>query len=151
MQSLNFPVYEFKTRVIPGQVQVFDPVRKKYVALTPEEWVRQHLIRSLSEDKGVPLHMMAVERGLKVNGLTQRFDLVIFGSSGDPLLIAECKAATVVLSQEVFYQIARYNMALKVQYFLISNGITHHFGRVNYGSGTIELRDNIPDYHQMRL
>mgnify|MGYP001769885250 CR=1 len=149
MQSLNFPAYEFKTRVITGQVQVFDPVRKKYVALTPEEWVRQHLIRYLLEDRGVPLHMMAVERGLKLNGLAQRFDLVIFGPSGNPLLIAECKAATVALTQEVFYQIARYNLALKVQYFLISNGITHHFGLVNYGSGTIELHEEIPDYQHM--
>ena len=149
MQVLNFPAYTFKTRVITGQVQIFDTVRRKYVALTPEEWVRQHLICYLSEEKGVPLHMMAVERGLKLNGLNQRFDLVIFGPSGKPLLIAECKAASVILTQDVFYQIARYNMALKVRYFLISNGITHHLGLVNYDSGTIELLEDIPDYQQM--
>jgi hypothetical protein len=149
MQALNFPEYSFRTRQQAGQMQIFDPVRKKYVALTPEEWVRQHMIHYLEKEKMVPLHMMASERGLSINRMTKRFDLVVYNLSGKPTLIVECKAPTVALSEDVFFQIARYNLALKVNYLLVSNGLQHIFGVVDYNSGNLVLADKISDYQQL--
>jgi hypothetical protein len=130
-------------------MQIFDPVRKKYVALTPEEWVRQHMIQYLEKVKMVPLHMMASERGLSINRMTKRFDLVVYNLSGKPALIIECKAPSVALSEDVFFQIARYNLALKVNYLLVTNGLQHFFGVVDYNSGNLVLADNIFDYQQL--
>ncbi len=149
MHTLNFPVYNFRTRHYEGQLQIFDPVRKKFVALTPEEWVRQHLIQYLSGEKKVPLHMMASERGLSVNRMTKRFDLVVYNLSGKPALIVECKAPTVALSENVFFQIARYNLALKVNYLLVSNGLQHLFGVIDYSSGNLVLADRIFNYQEI--
>ncbi|MHC1778474.1 MAG: type I restriction enzyme HsdR N-terminal domain-containing protein [Lentimicrobium sp.] len=149
MHTLNFPAYNFRTRHHEGQLQIFDPVRKKYVALTPEEWVRQHLIQYLVNEKQVPLHMMASERGLSINRMTKRFDLVVYNLSGKPALIVECKAPTVALSEDVFFQIARYNLALKVKFLLVSNGLQHLFGVVDYSAGNLVLADMIYSYQQL--
>ncbi len=149
MFTLNFPSYNFRTRHLGGQLQIFDPVRKKYVALTPEEWVRQHLILYLNSEKQVPLHMMASERGLSINRMTKRFDLVVYNLSGKPALIVECKAPTVALSEDVFFQIARYNLALKVNYLLVSNGLQHLFGVIDYSTGNLALADEIYSYQQL--
>ncbi|MFH1121412.1 MAG: type I restriction enzyme HsdR N-terminal domain-containing protein [Bacteroidota bacterium] len=149
MQALNFPDYNFRTRQQSGQVQIFDPVRKKFVSLTPEEWVRQHLIQYLASEKQVPLHMMACERGLIVNRMPKRFDLVVFGLFGRPVLIAECKAPGVKLSEKVLFQIARYNLTLKVKHLLISNGLQHIIGKVNYNSGMLDYSEHILDYQEL--
>ncbi len=149
MQALNFPDYNFRTRLQQGQLQIFDPVRKKYVALTPEEWVRQHMIQYLETEKKVPLHMMASERGLSINRMTKRFDLVVYNLSGKPAMIVECKAPLVSLSEDVFFQIARYNLALKVNYLLVTNGLQHFFGVIDYNTGNLVLADKIYDYTQL--
>jgi hypothetical protein len=151
MPDLNFPDYKLRTRQQQGQLQVFDPVRKKFVALTPEEWVRQHLIQYLTLEKQVPLHMMACERGLTVNRMPRRFDLVVFGLNGNPVLIVECKAPDVELNDDVFYQIASYNLTLKVKHLLISNGMKHLFGVVDYNTGQLVYADNIFDYQQLNV
>jgi len=149
MQELNFPYYNFRTRQQAGQLQIFDPVRKKFAALTPEEWVRQHLIQYLNIEKLVPLHMMASERGLRVNRMQKRFDLVVFAPTGEPVMIVECKAPTVTLTEEVYYQIARYNMTLKVNHLLVTNGLIHIYGRVDYESGVLVYAENIPEYNTL--
>ncbi|MBK6346198.1 MAG: type I restriction enzyme HsdR N-terminal domain-containing protein [Bacteroidales bacterium] len=149
MQALNFPEYDFRTRVKSGQIQIFDPVRKKYVSLTPEEWVRQHLIRYLVVEKHVPLHMMACERGLLVNRMPKRFDLVVFGLNGNPVMIAECKAPGVKLSEATYYQIGRYNLTLKVKHLLVSNGLQHYFGMIDYHTGRLDYSEQIFDYQQL--
>jgi len=149
MQALNFPDYHFRTRQQAGQLQIFDPVRKRFAALTPEEWVRQHLIQYLNKEKQVPMHMMASERGLKVNRMQKRFDLVVYAPSGDAVMIVECKAPVVQLTEEVFYQIARYNMTLKVNHLLVSNGLKHVYCLVDYNSGGLVYADNIPDYSDL--
>lgn len=149
MQPLNFPEYDFRIRISSDRKQIFDPVRKKFVSLSPEEWVRQHLIQYLSIEKRVPMHMIACEKGLLVNRKPQRFDLVIFGRDGLPLLIAECKAPTVKLTEDTFYQVARYNLALKVKYLLVSNGLQHFFGAIDYHSGNPVFEDRIPEYLQL--
>lgn len=140
-----------KIRETNGHAEVFDPLRKKYVALTPEERVRQELIRFLNMDKGVPLHMMACERGLMVNNLPKRFDLVVFGNEGKPVLIAECKAPGIQLNEEVFYQAARYNLALQVRYLLITNGLEMYCLYVDYECGETAFLTEIPEYTKLKL
>lgn len=149
MQALNLPGYNLRTRQQGGQLQIFDPIRKKFVALTPEEWVRQNLIQYLSVEKNIPLHMMACERGLSVNRMTKRFDLLVYSTSGKPVMIVECKAPSVTLSDDVYFQIARYNLALKVNFLLVSNGIQHVFGVVDYNLGVIVPKDEIYDYQKL--
>ncbi|MDD3742860.1 MAG: type I restriction enzyme HsdR N-terminal domain-containing protein, partial [Lentimicrobiaceae bacterium] len=120
MQQLNFPGFQYITRVEENnKTYIFDPVRKRYVKLTPEEWVRQHLINYLAVVKKVPYTLMSVESGLKVNGMMQRFDLVVYNSLGQPRMIVECKASSVELTADTMFQAARYNLSLKVDYLLI--------------------------------
>jgi hypothetical protein len=146
MIALDFPPTNLRLKRLENGMQVFDPLRKKFVALTEEDWVRQHLISYMAIQKQVPLHMMASERGLTVNKLPKRFDLVIFSQSGKPALIAECKAPQVKLDNDVFYQAAGYNMQLQVNYLLITNGLEHHCLHVDYITGKTVFMDGIPDY-----
>lgn len=147
MQQLNFPKINFNIREEKdGRKYIFDPARKRYVRLTPEEWVRQHLIGYLSTVKNIPITLMAVESGLRVNGLLQRFDLLIYNSSGKARMIAECKATSIKLCNDTILQAARYNLSLQVDYLLITNGLDHHCARVNYSNGSLSFLNEIPDY-----
>jgi len=123
--TLNFPYYEFRIMEEKGQLKIFDPVRKKYVALTPEEWVRQHLIHYLHKDKYYPLGLMMVEKEFKYNTLTKRADIVVCDREGNPLIIVECKSADVEITQDVFDQIMRYNLKMNVATVILSNGLKH--------------------------
>lgn len=149
MIHLNFPPADLKIRTQNNRMEVFDPLRKRFVALTDEEWVRQNLISYLARHKMVPLHMMASERGFLVNKLPKRFDVVVFSSKGEPVMIVECKAPHIKLTEDVFYQAARYNLTLQVNYLLITNGLEHHCANVDYTSGNINFLMNIPDYFIM--
>lgn len=126
MQKLNFPDYEFKIKNSGKSTQIFDEVRKKYVSLTPEEWVRQHLVRFLIEEKKFPSSLIAIEMGLKYNRLIKRGDIVVYSQNRIPVLIVECKAPSVKISQNAFDQIARYNFQIKVKYLVVSNGLDHY-------------------------
>jgi type I site-specific restriction-modification system R (restriction) subunit len=123
--QLNFPTYKFKTKSEENTNYVFDIVRKKYVVLTPEEWVRQHMIHYLIEEKNYPQSLLAVERGLELNGLRKRFDLLAFNKNGQPLLLIECKSPDIELNKAVFEQIAVYNARFKVMQLLVTNGLQH--------------------------
>lgn len=123
MQKLHFPQPELRVRSAGEAHEVWDVVRKIWVVLTPEEWVRQHLIHYMNNERGWSLSLMAVEKTLRYNGLTRRADLVIFNTSMQPMLLAECKAPDVALNQQVFDQAALYNRSLGVQYILITNGL----------------------------
>jgi hypothetical protein len=125
LPSLNFPAYNFRIREEKGQLKIFDPARKKYVALTPEEWVRQHLIHYLNTDKGYPLGLMMIEKEFKYNKLSKRADIVVCERTGAPLLMAECKSADVEITQSVFDQAMRYNLTMDVKIVILSNGINH--------------------------
>ena len=151
MQQLNFPQYSFRLGQHLGHTTIFDPQRKRFVALTPEEWVRQHLIRYLVDEKNVPPTLLASERGLKINGMHKRFDLLAFSTDGKPLLIVECKAPEVKLCEETFHQPVRYNLALKAHYLLISNGLDHHMARVDYLTSQLQFLQTIPDFGEMNL
>jgi hypothetical protein len=125
LPRLNFPVYVFRFSEEEGQTKVFDPARKKYVVLTPEEWVRQHLIVYLNKEKGYPLGLMMVEKEFKYNQLSKRADIVVCDRTGSPLLMVECKSPDVIVSQSVAEQAMRYNLKMKVKTVVLSNGLSH--------------------------
>lgn len=149
MIPLNFPPADLRIRQQNDRMEVFDPLRKKFVVLTDEEWVRQNLINYLAVDKKVPMTMMASERGLLVNNMPKRFDLLVFSSIGNPIMIVECKAPHIPVNDEVFYQAARYNLTLQVKYLLITNGLEHHCLYVDYITGEIRFLEEIPVYSEL--
>jgi hypothetical protein len=146
MQKLNLPEYSFKIRTAAGKTSIFDSLRKKYVRLTPEEWVRQNFVQFLIAEKKYSPSLIAVEAGVKVNNNPQRADLVIFDRSGNPLLVAEFKAPEIKISQQTFDQIARYNMQLKVPFLIVSNGMEHYCCRINYIEKSYAFLPEIPDF-----
>jgi len=149
VQRLNLPEYEFKFREQNGQKQIFDSFRKKYVALTPEEWVRQNFLMYLISKKKFPQSLISVEAGLKVYKRSKRTDIVIYDKTGNPLVIVECKAPTIKINQEVFDQIVRYNIALKVKYLIVTNGLEHYCCSLDYEKITYKFHQEIPDYHNI--
>lgn len=148
MQQLNYPEFNFQLRLKDNREEVFDPVRRKFVALTPEEWVRQHLILYLVRFKDFPLSVIGVEKQLILNKQTKRFDLVVFSRNGNPLLLAECKAPGVDITEKVFDQAARYNMMLRAEYFLITNGLEHYPCRLDYINRQYIFIADVPHYSE---
>lgn len=146
MQQLNFPSYNLRTRSINGREEIFDPARRKFVTLTPEEWVRQHVIAYLTGEKGYPVSLIGVEKKLLLNKQPKRFDLVIFSRNGDPFLLVECKAPGIEITENAFDQAARYNMLLKATYFLITNGLEHFPCRLDYSNKQYIFIQEIPSY-----
>ena len=123
--QLNFPTYKFKTKSEQNTNYVFDIVRKKYVVLTPEEWVRQHVIHYLVTEKKYSQSLLAVERGLTINGRKKRFDVLAFNKNGQPHLLIECKSPDIDIKKAVFEQIAVYNSQFKAPFLLVTNGLQH--------------------------
>ncbi len=125
MTDLNLPDYPFRIRT-SGQIkEIFDSLRKKYVRLTPEEWVRQNFVTYIQEELNYPAGLIAVEKSLKVNDLARRTDIVVHQKSGEPWMIVECKAPGINIDENTFYQAANYNLTLKVKYLVVTNGIKH--------------------------
>ena len=147
--ELNLPQYNFKTKTRQGKQLIFCSLRKKYVALTPEEWVRQHFVAFLLQKKGFPVSLMINEHHISLNNTKKRCDTVVFLSSGKPVMIVEYKAPSVAVTQEVFDQIARYNIKLRVQYLIVSNGLQHYCCRVDYDTMTYEFLPDIPSYAEL--
>jgi len=125
MENLNLPIYPFRLRTSGQSKEIFDTLRRKYVSLTPEEWVRQHFIMFLREQLQYPAGFIAVEKGLSLNDRKKRTDIVVHDSTGKPWMIVECKAPTVKLTENAFYQAATYHMKLNVKYLIVTNGIKH--------------------------
>ena len=146
MQQLNLPLFDFRIRESEKQKEIFDPVRKKFVALTPEEWVRQNFIRYLAEYKNVPLSLIAVEKALSLHKLTKRTDIVVYGKAAKPRMIVECKAPGVKISQAVFEQIGRYNMTLRVEFLVVTNGLNHYCAKIDFERNAFSFLAEIPDY-----
>lgn len=147
MRQLNLPAYHFRIKKQHEKFQIFDAQRKRYVSLTPEEWVRQHVIRFLIEAKGYPSALLAVEKQLNLNGMKKRCDAVLYNRDAQPLMIMEFKAPNIAINQATFDQVAVYNSQLKVEYFLISNGIEHFCCRVNAETARYEFFSEIPDFN----
>lgn len=149
MQHLNFPSYDARTRLLAGRSEIFDLVRRKFVAQTPEEWVRQHLINYLVQYKHVPVGMMGVEKQVLINKIPHRFDLVVFSRQGNPLLLAECKAPGIQITEKVFDQAARYNLQLNASFFMITNGFEHFTCRLDYEHKQYIFIPDLPVYREM--
>jgi len=146
MQKLNLPEYSFKFKTREDKDYIFDSLRRKYVRLTPEEWVRQNFVRFLINEKHYSTSLIAVEAGVKVNNNPQRADLVVFDRVGNPVLVAEFKAPEIKISQQTFDQIVRYNMQLKVKFLIVSNGMEHYCCRINYNDNNYAFMPEIPDF-----
>ncbi len=146
MLSLNLPKYETKICERDGKLQIFDPLRKCHVALTPEEWVRQHFVNFLIESRGFPAALMANEVAITVNGMKRRCDTVVYDRQLQPRVIVEYKAPTVKITKEVFAQISRYNLTLKVDYLIVSNGLQHYCCRMDYPNNSYSFLQEIPEY-----
>lgn len=145
MLPLNLPFYEFSIR--PGaSPKIFDFIRKKFVALTPEEWVRQNFLRFLTDEKKYPPSMILLEQTLKVYKTQKRCDAVVYDNKGKPLMLLEFKAPEIAVNQKVFDQIARYNIALRLKYLIVSNGLNHFFCIIDPDKKTYAFQDDIPEY-----
>jgi hypothetical protein len=143
---LNLPSFGLKIKEENGIYHIFDHIRKKYLVLTPEEWVRQHLIHFLIEVKKYPRSLMKLEGGLKLNSLQKRSDILLFNKNGKKIILVECKAPAVKITQDTFDQIARYNFVHKVEWLLVSNGIEHFCCRIDYDKKTYSFVEELPDY-----
>jgi type I site-specific restriction endonuclease len=146
MLKLNLPDFKFRIEKKDGKPTIFDEVRKKFLILTPEEWVRQNLIKFLIQKKDVPAGLIAIEKGLKVNQLNKRTDIVIYKKDGKAGMIVECKAPSVKISQATFEQIARYNMSLRVPFLVISNGMEHYCCKIDFEKGQYSFLKDIPTF-----
>jgi hypothetical protein len=151
MPKLNLPPINLRAKSDNGRTLVFDDVRSAYVVLTPEEWVRQHFVHFLIEHCNYPATLMGNEVGLTLNGTKKRCDTVVYDRNLKPRIIIEYKAPTVKINKEVFSQIARYNLVLKVDYLIISNGIQHYCCKMDYESQTYRFLNDIPDYEALTI
>lgn len=146
MQALNFPTYDFRIKSSENNYFIFDDIRKKFVALQPEEWVRQHVLHYLIIDKKYPKSLINVEKMIKVNQLKKRYDLVVFKSDGSIYLLVECKAPDIVIDQKAFDQIARYNLKLKASYLMVTNGLNHYCCKMDFEEEKYTFLEQIPDF-----
>jgi hypothetical protein len=146
MLSLNFPRYYFRFKSSENKQQIFDIIRKKFVSLQPEEWVRQHVIHFLTTDKKYPASLINVEKTLSLNGLRKRYDIVVFNTDGSIHILIECKSPNITISQAVFDQIARYNLKMQAEYLMVTNGLDHFYCKMNYEQEKYSFLRQIPDF-----
>jgi hypothetical protein len=132
MLQLNFPNYTFKIKNIENEDYIFDEIRKKYIKLTKEEWVMQNCVNFLVKEKKFPQVLINVEKTLKINNLSKRYDIVVYNSDGSIKLLVECKSPEIKITQKTFDQIAIYNMSLNADLLMITNGINHYYCKIDY-------------------
>ena len=148
MQELNFPTYTFRFKNSENKVSIFDAIRKKFVILQPEEWVRQHCVHYLIKVKNYPKSLINVEKELKVNDLKKRYDIVIFNTDGCIHLIVECKAPNIKIKQNTFDQVARYNLALNATYLMVTNGLNHYYCVMDFKAEKYRFLEDIPYFNK---
>ena len=144
--ELNLPSFDIRLQRDDEGVKIFDRLRKKFIILTSEEWVRQHFVNYLINHKGFPESLMANEIGITLNGTRRRCDTVVFDKHGSPMVIVEYKASSIVISQSTFDQIVRYNMVLHARYLIVSNGMNHYCCRIDYDNMSYDFLKEVPDY-----
>jgi hypothetical protein len=147
MQKLNLPTYNFKFKSSENKTLIFDKLRKKYMVLTPEEWVRQHFVYFLIEEKKYPISLIALEKQLTINNRKKRTDILVFNTAGNPEIIVECKAPSIKITQATFDQIARYNLKLKATYLIVTNGLEHFYCKMDFKNETYIFLKEVPDYN----
>ncbi len=146
MKKLNFPTYSFRFKSSENKISIFDTIRKKFVILQPEEWVRQHCVQYLITNKGYPKSLINVEKELIVNNLKKRYDIVIYNSDGSIHVIVECKAPSITINQKTFDQIAQYNLVLNASYLMVTNGLNHYYCQMDFENERYNFLKNIPEY-----
>lgn len=147
MIKLNLPTYNFKLKSSENKTYIFGIIRKRFLVLTPEEWVRQHYVNFLITHKKYPISLVNVEKQLTVNNLKKRFDILTFNTQGEPEIIVECKAPNVKITQETFDQIARYNLKLNAKYLIVTNGLEHYYCKMDYEKENYVFLKEIPNYN----
>jgi hypothetical protein len=149
MNELNLPSFDVKIRGTREKPEIYDFLRRRYVALTPEEWVRQHFVHWLVDQKGYPKGLLGNEVALKCGDKTLRCDSILYNKEAQPLMIIEYKAPTVAVTQRVFSQISTYNLLLHVDYLLVSNGVQHYCCKMDYENQTYVFLNDIPTYSEI--
>lgn len=147
MVNLNLPAFEYKVKKAGGKLWIFDIIRKKYVVLLPEEWVRQHFVNYLINHLQYPKSLIKVEGGLTFNTLKKRSDIVVFDRNANPWLIVECKAPQVKLQDDVVFQASVYNQTLKAKYLVVTNGFSHYYAEVNWVTKTANSLPSMPSFN----
>lgn len=147
MQNLNFNSYSFRLKNSENKVYIFDAIRKKFLVLTPEEWVRQHTIQFLIQELNYPISLINVEKIVKINGMNKRYDIVVFNSNGSIEIIIECKAPEVQITQATFDQIARYNFILQANYLMVTNGLNHYICQMDFENENYTFLKDLPAYN----
>jgi hypothetical protein len=145
VQKLNLPEYQLRTKTEKGKLHIFDNIRKKWLVLTPEEWVRQNFIAYLVQDKKYPASLISIEVKVEYNGKPQRSDIVIYDKQAKPLMVIECKAPEVAITQDTFYQAARYNSQLIAKYIVVTNGLNHYCCEMDYEDGKHQFLEEVPE------
>ncbi len=149
MQQLNLPVYQFNIKKKDDGFIILDSLRKRWVTLTPEEWVRQNFVRYLIQEKKFPASLMNNEISITQNGIKRRCDTLVADMQGNALVIVEYKAPTIAISQKTFDQIVRYNMVLHANYLIVSNGLNHYCCKIDYDNNSYSFLKEIPSYSQL--
>ena len=149
MKELNLPEANPRIRTTGSRTEIFDIIRRRFVRLSPEEWVRQHFIHYLISQVQVPASLIAVETTIQYNRLSKRCDIVVYNKTGKPVLIVECKAPEVEITQEVFDQVAMYNMTLQVNYLIVTNGLKHFVCHIDHEKRSYAFLKEIPGYAEL--
>lgn len=150
MLELNLPHANLSIAIRSGRTKVYDILRRKYIVLTPEEWVRQHFVHFLIDHKGYPSSCIGNEIALTLNGTRKRCDSVVYGQEAQPVMIIEYKAPHIQITQKVFQQISRYNIRMRVGWLVVSNGLQHYCCRINYDEGSYTYLTDLPSYEEVR-
>jgi|TARA_Y100000739_G_C20613688_1_gene470407 hypothetical protein len=146
MFNLTFPKYEFRLKKIEEKRFIFDEIRKKYIEFTPEEWVRQNCVKFLIDKKKYFSHLISIEKTIKLNGLTKRFDIIAYDIFGNVDLLVECKAPNIIIDQKSFDQIITYDKVINAKYLMLTNGIINYYCEVNKIDKKINFLKDIPVY-----
>ena len=146
---LQLPPYPFKITEQNGQLSLFDVIRKKNIIITPEEWVRQHFVQYLINQKNYPKTLIKLEGGHKLNGMAKRSDIVVYKPGGEKILLVECKAPSVPIDQKTFDQVARYNMVHQINIIAVTNGLQHYYCLIDFKAGDYRFINELPDYRDL--
>jgi len=146
VQELNFPTYSFRFKNSENKPSIFDQIRKKFIILTPEEWVRQHCINFLILEKNYPKSLINVEKELLINGRKKRYDIVVYSPDGSIHILIECKAPKVPITQKTFDQIAQYNLKLNADLLMVTNGIHHYYCKMDFKEERYQFLRDMPEY-----
>ena len=146
---LNLPHHPFKITQKDGLYYIFDEIRKKHLVLTPEEWVRQHFIRYLLKEKNFPSALLQIEGGLSLNQTRKRSDILVYNIAGEKIMVIECKAPSVRITQATFDQAARYNSVYKARWLVVTNGLNHYYAKIDHADGNFLFVEELPSYKEL--